>query len=47
MFYVRNYGLATYDEIMCAKSKADQVKLAMEDAAEQMVGYRLPVARKA
>jgi hypothetical protein len=30
-----------------AKSKADQVKLAMEDAAGQIVGYRLPVARKA
>ena len=31
---------------MCAKSKADQVKQAMEDAAEQIVGYRLPVARR-
>ena len=40
-------ALPMHDGIMCAKSKADQVKLAMEDAADQITGYRLPVARKA
>ena len=40
-------ALPMHDGIMCAKSKADLVALAMEDAAEQIVGYRLPIARKA
>lgn len=39
-------ALPMHDGLMCAKSKAALVKLAMEDAAEEIVGYRLPIARK-
>lgn len=39
-------ALPMHDGIMCPRSNAALVETAMQDAAEQIVGLRLPVARK-
>ena len=38
--------LPMHDGIMCQRSKADLVRQAMSDAAEQTVGFRLPISLK-